>query len=238
MKKKWKKRLCRGLIISLMLFFIPGIVWAAYPGESFINLLYVERTGVGDSQLTVEMSGVSSSYFYVQRVPGGRLWFQPNNIIIGTTVIDKSGSGNTGTIHWGTNPDGIEVTVLGMKPFEEPVAPGGEEGVPPDVLPVPTELELFEDTDAEVSHLPMYDSVARAAVSLGFSTPVMYSILVIIAAIGVGFGALVATGSVIGFMIGFSLVAITSVGTGLMPWWIIIICVLFSIFAAYVWRRT
>ena len=96
--KTWKRRLCRALVVLLILLFVPSIVWAAYPGESFSNLLHVERTGVGDSQLIVERTGISASYLYVQRILGMRLWYQPNTIVSSTKFAGTVDSGTTTTL--------------------------------------------------------------------------------------------------------------------------------------------
>jgi len=167
---------------------------------------------------------------------GLRLWFQPNTMINPANVPDRSGWGNTGTINWGTNPGGFEITIEGLKPFGSYVAPE-QEGAP-EIILLPAELEMFETEGVDLSHLPVYGLVHQYSESLGWSDQVGYGVLMIMTAIAFGFGAMVATGSALGFAIGFGIMAAAAGGTGALPWWIAIISVLFAIFAAYSWRHT
>jgi len=79
--------------------------------------------------------------------------------------------------------------------------------------------------------------VNRAAESLGFTAQTMYVIIGLIAATGVGFGALIGTGNMLGFAIGFGATAGLFAATGVMPWWIIIVIVAIVGMGIYTWRR-
>lgn len=168
-----------------------------------------------------------------------KLWFQPNTMIGTSNVPDRTGSGNTGTINWGTNPagSGIEVTVGGIESSETYEAPSYEEDVP-EVMGQPEGLQMFEDPDAAVSHLPLYPLVARASTSLGWTTQIGYSVLMLIFAIGFGFAGMVATGTIWGFVVGFGISAGAAGSTGVLPWWIAIVGVIFLLLAGYVWKYT
>ena len=182
------------------------------------------------------------NYFKVSVNGTQRLLFEPINIVNGPTLPDRSGYGNTGTINFGKNPVGINITVGGIFPKTEFVSPGGEGGEPPIVLPTPTEFSLREDVGATGAGLPLYDGVARMADSVGWSVPTTYVVLMLMASVGFGFGAMIATGTIWGFVIGFGGMAAAaggatdSGGYHIMPWWIALLSVMFAIFIGYVWR--
>lgn len=164
-------------------------------------------------------------------------WFEPNSMPSAGNLPDRSGNGNTGTMTFG-NPSWAEVTVGGILPISAYVAPGGALDEPPEVLLSPTDLELFEDTSVTGEGLPLYESVSRAADSMGWSTPVLYSILILIVCATIGLAGFVASGSIIGFSVGFGVTAAAAGGTGVFPWWIAMVCVMFALMAGYTWRHT
>jgi len=167
---------------------------------------------------------------------GMRLWFEPNTMINPTNLPDRSGWGNTGTINWGTNPAGLEVTISGTLSYDTYTVPEGEDI---EILPPPTDLELFEDTSATGADLPMYASVSAAATAVGWTTPIMYSVLMLIFSIGFGFAGMIAVGTIWGFVIGFgTTLTAAAVGTGMIAPWVVLISVIFVVLMGYVWRHT
>jgi hypothetical protein len=164
-----------------------------------------------------------------------KLWFQPNTMIVPTNVPDRSGNGNTGTITWGSNASALTITIEGI------TASTGESGTTEDtdieVLPYPDEFELFEDDTVDVSGFPMYDLVNRMADSLGWTAAFTYSIIIMVAAVCIGFGAYVATGTMLGFTIGFGVTSGLGIGMGVFPPWIAVLCIAIIGFGLYSWRR-
>lgn len=175
---------------------------------------------------------------------GSHVLYQPKTIISGSSLTDMSGSGHTGTINWGSNPSTIEVTVGGLEPAVSPTAPGTDLGGVPDVLPPPGSIDMGATTGAAGTGLPLQANFQRAATSLDWSLPVTYSVFFMIVAIVVGVGALVASGTIWGWVAGFGATAALfgavtdSTGSLVMPIWLTILCVLFAIFSGYVWRYT
>lgn len=49
-------------------------------------------------------------------------WYEPNTMIIGTTLPDRQGGDHNGTITWGANPAGILVSVGGITSYESAVS--------------------------------------------------------------------------------------------------------------------
>jgi len=173
---------------------------------------------------------------------GLALYFEPNTIVIGTTLIDRSGNGRHGTITWGSNPSGIEVSIGGLEPFSSYTAVEIEEGEIPEVLPTPGTITPHTEAGVTGEGLPLQANFQRAADSLDWSLPVTYTIMFVIVAIVVGVAGLAAAGTTWGFAIGFGSTSAffgtirDSGGYLVMPIWITIVCVLFAILVGYIWR--
>lgn len=64
------------------------------------------ETAISDTPSNWTIGGLSTPYINsFKEYVGGNLkcWYQPNTVILGTALPDRSGTGNTGTITWGTN---------------------------------------------------------------------------------------------------------------------------------------
>jgi len=92
---RWVGIVLAGVILAITLMFCVPLVQSSYPGESFDSILYVERSGVGQSLFSVEMSGVGTSLFYVRRILRQVLWYQPIAMVVNTAV--KSGVADVGS---------------------------------------------------------------------------------------------------------------------------------------------
>ena len=166
-----------------------------------------------------------------------QLWYQPVTIIQTSTAVDRSGVGNHGTITWGTNPAGIEITVQAAISAADYFAATDGTSIP-SPLPIPSDFEITATNTTGIADFWLYGLVNRAALSLGFSAQTMYVIIGLIAATGVGFGALIGTGNMLGFTIGFGATAALFAATGVMPWWVIIIVIAIVGMGIYTWRRS
>lgn len=164
-----------------------------------------------------------------------QLWYQPVTIIA-NTAIDRSGIGNHGDITWGTNPAGIEITVSAAISATDYTA-GTDGATIPDPLPIPSSFNQTATNTTGITSLWLYDLVNRAADHLGFSAQTMYVIIGLITATGVGFGALIGTGNMLGFAIGFGATGGLFAASGVMPWWAITITVAIVAMGIYTWRR-
>jgi len=175
--------------------------------------------------LTIDVAGVN------------QLWYQPVTIIAGDAAVDRSGVGNHGTITWGTNPAGIEIVVQAAISASDYFAASDGASIP-SPLPIPSDFEITATNTTGIADFWLYGLVNRAADSLGFSAQTMYVIIGLIAATGVGFGALIGTGNMLGFTIGFGATAALFAATGVMPWWVIIIVIAIVGMGIYTWRRS
>ncbi len=165
-----------------------------------------------------------------------KLWYQPVTIIQGTAAVDRSGTGNHGVISWGANPAGIEITASAVISATDYFATTDGATIP-SPLPIPSGFNQTATNTTGIADFWLYGLVNRAALSLGFSAQTMYVIIGLIAATGVGFGALIGTGNMLGFAIGFGATAGLFAATGVMPWWVVTITIAIVGMGIYTWRR-
>ena len=74
-----------------------------------------------DTTNNITLMGVNSPYMsnITFSVNGTQqLWYQPNSMIIGTNLPNRTSSSNNGTINWGTNPTGLLITMGGIVGYE------------------------------------------------------------------------------------------------------------------------
>jgi len=186
------------------------------------------------------VSGNSATYMLTNEIIIGgapRLYWNPTTMVDPTNVPDASGNGNIGIIHWGTNPAGITYTIGPVTPYNVYSVPGLSETAPV-VLPPPQGLELFENITVTGAGMPHEAAFTNASISLGWSVPITYSVFMVIAATAIGFGGLVGTGSIWGFILGFGLTAAAAGTTKIVPPWIAMFGVAFAIFAIFMWKRS
>lgn len=202
----------------------------------------MESVGDNSSNWTI-----SAPYFnyYKHTVDGTQeAWYEPVTMILGTTLVDRSGSGHTGAITWGSNPGVIEVSIGGMEPYSSYVAPGAEDTDVPDVVPPPGGIDMAPAVGATGHGLPLYVNFQRAAEALEWTVPTTYAVMFMIVAIVVGVAGMVASKSIWGWVVGFGgtaalFGAVQDVGGySIMPLWLTMICVVFAIFCGYIWRYT
>lgn len=105
-------------------------------------------SSVPNNTATWQDGGVVVPYWnYIKRYKGGNLVqrFEPNDMIIGTTMPDRSVVNNNGVIAWGANPTGVNVTLGSMVSSGQPGVGTVAGGVPRDVLPPAQASDWFKD---------------------------------------------------------------------------------------------
>jgi len=95
-------------------------------------------------------NNASSPYFTYCTIDDAgveHLQFNPDIIIVGDTMPDESGTGNTGTIVWGSNPSGISATVGYLISANAPVPTTPDTELPTqDILPTTPQTTGFMTT--------------------------------------------------------------------------------------------
>jgi len=98
----------------------------------------------------VFMSGNATPYaeYYKHEVDGVLITrYEPNDMIIGTTLPDREAAGNDAVITWGSNPAGVSVDIGSMSSSGTPAIGGGLEQPVVDYLPAGAGSDLFVEPD-------------------------------------------------------------------------------------------
>lgn len=158
------------------------------------------------------------------------LWFEPNAIIVGTTLVDRAGT-NDGAITWGTNPVGLAVTIGSLVSESQPVPSivGGEEGeVVADIAPAITQPSDYL-TGRDMSTNPLYALVKPLADLSGFNESWIWIISATIIVFVVMVIALWKLHSqLIGGIAGFAFIALFY-SMGIYPFWILIVYAMIAV---------
>lgn len=123
---------------------------------------------------------------YFKMTIGGTLivWYQPNTIISGTTLPDRQGTAQNGTITWGTNPGGITITTSPLVVTTPAV--GSSTGYNPAVPPfLPQSSSPGWYSGSEGSGIPLYPFFKWWSDSLDVPIGLLWSGLGIIFALAV-----------------------------------------------------
>ena len=123
------------------------IILAADGTDLTIDVDGTEEDSVALSGITVPnnanniiwlRNNVSPYADYLKYTIGGTLiaWYQPNTIISGTTLPDREGAAQNGTITWGANPGDVSVSVSALISSDEPYIPSGTIPIDSPVVPI------------------------------------------------------------------------------------------------------
>lgn len=103
------------------------------------------------------------------------LWYQPENIINGTTLPDRSGNGNDGVITWGGPPSGVNVTIGSMVSVNQPGVQSIENLAPPELAPPVNQPDDYFQEDVGAS-LPLYEVVKFVADTSGTPIAIVWTV--------------------------------------------------------------
>jgi len=147
-------------------------------------------------------------------------------ILTSPYVSDKSGNGHHGAIVWGANPTGVASYSSGVSATGSYAM--GSDALSYDDVPVvpPTSglaSSVYENNTAAVTSLPQYDIFAAAAASLGWTTQVLYGVMMFFTAVAMGAAAFIATGSLFGGAIMFVGTLAVASSTTVIPGWLAIV---------------
>jgi hypothetical protein len=206
--------------------------------SSILNLLSLRDCVVDNGNSWVFMSNNVTPYlnYYYHDVDRVReAWYQPNTMVIPTNLPDRTGNGNTGTINWGTNPTGIELTIGQISPISAFVSAAVNETLPEIVRPI--NQTWSENATADTSGLWMFPSFNRAANSLGWGVGFTYSVFMLMGAMSVGVAGWIGLRSSWGFVMGFGGTAALAASTGVFPLWLAVLSIVGLVVVVYAWSR-
>jgi hypothetical protein len=167
------------------------------------------------------------------------LSFQPNAIILGTTLPDRATGANDGTISWGSNPASVNVTLGALLADYTPL-PTGSTPTTPNVVPVITPPVVTADAAklAALAGHPLTPVIHIFAVQTGIYELVFWWFGVILAAL-VAFGLVFKYGgkNLVMGTIAFSIVFGYGVTLGIYDFWFIAVIVVVATAAVTMERK-
>lgn len=165
--------------------------------------------------------------------------YEPNTMISGSVLTDRQGGNENGTINWGSNPGGLEITLSGLGSAAAPTssATSTEESAPNLLNPPPVVNSAPDTGESDLLNMPLYPSVNATAVSLGMTTKTAYVILMWITCMVLGVAGLVALGSGWGFVGGYGFGSVLGLGTPVWPQMLVITAAFILILGLFLWRR-
>jgi len=182
------------------------------------------------------MSYITSYKEYV----GGVLkcWFEPNTMIAGSIVTDRAGGDHNGTINWGSNPAGIEVTLGSLTSVASTTSPSSISAEAPALLPdFPQGETTPTPEDAELTAMPQFVAVSSFADSLGMPVRAAYVILIWLTCMVMGVACTVAFSSVWGFVGGYGFGNMLALGTPVWPQLLVVAVLMTVIMGVFLWRH-
>lgn len=148
-----------------------------------------------------------------------RVWYQPTAMITSTTVPDREGTAQDGTITWGSNSD-ITITygATGSSATSILTGTSAELGFDAPTMPMPDE---WYSTAGSLSSLPMYESLNLVANSTGIPLQTIYMGILISTALALATYMTILTRSAIGAAVIIGVFLIAGAAATIIPVWIL-----------------
>jgi len=162
---------------------------------------------------------------YYKHTVGGNLttWYQPNTMISGTTLPDREGTAQDGTITWGSLPSGISTTLGELRIISlQQISPEAEKSAYLELFGnVPPEPERLYDAD-NYNAIPGAEVINELATAGQIPLKLFWVPMVFIIAIGMGLIIYSKTRSILAVAIAAGAVIGFFWTVGMLPWWIFV----------------
>jgi len=148
--------------------------------------------------------------------------FSASSITKGSLVVeDLTGNGNDATIELAPMDSDITLSIgsLAQNTSYLPQA-GADYELEGMWDPISQPDSMYQEGRGQ--GLPAYELIEEASEGMGWSTNRTYSFLMVVTAIGMGLGAVIATGSPLMGSIACGVIMVAGVGTGVLPFWIVL----------------
>jgi len=227
---------------------VTGVAWSSTDTSPSLSGSYASTTGsyvVGSSWLQ-EMTGLSADTVYYIRpfatngIGTGygpstsflttKIWtnkqvdldFSASSITKGSLIVeDLTGNGNDATIELAPMDSDITLSIGSLSQNTSYLPKAGADYELEGMWdPISQPDSMYQEGRGQ--DLPAYELVEEASKGMGWSTNRTYSFLMVVTAIGMGLGAVIATGSPLMGSIACGIVMVAGVGTGVLPFWIVL----------------
>jgi len=146
-------------------------------------------------------------------------WYQPIAMITATTLPDRQGAAENGTITWGSNSD-MTVTMGSVASYESTEVGAGEQEEISYTAPSPN-IPSGWFAEGDVDTLPFYDNFLGISTETGIPVKTMYVFMIFSVAMAMGFGTFIVFKPMIfGFVVTLAVLWAGS-SMGIIPGWVI-----------------
>ncbi len=211
------------ILISICLSIIGGLVYAYNPGGIkwmiFVGtgsgeplmvstlshaepiIVMPKSTGIPDNNSDWVIGSNTTPYFnnIIFTIDGTEVSrYEPTTMIVGAILPDETGS-NDGTITWGTNPDGIEISIGSITSYESTTASvSGVSGISHEFEEAQEPEGWFVSGTFGGTLTPeLKESFANAATAIGMPEQSLWLIIWFGVSIAIGLSVLLFTGSIL-----------------------------------------
>lgn len=213
---------------------VPSFTTATLTNSDHLLSLYLDLS-LKDQIYGASMNNSSSNWKFLEGVSYAdnitysvnstqQLFYRPTSIIQNNNLPNNTSSSNNGTITWGTNSF-LSVNMTGIQAGSSYI-PGGGHITAPQLLGLPPALS-YENPVPDVT-MPWYDLFLPAANSIGWTTNILYGVMMLFAASLIGVGVLIATGSSLLAAVGCAVAIAMGCSTGMLGWWTELAFVIFA----------
>ena len=167
-----------------------------------------------------------------------KLLYAPNSMIVGTNLPNRESASYNGTITWGSNPAGLEISIGEITSYESTTI---EEYTTTGVSNTVDTLEQpsgWYGSDAEPTNLPFYDTFYAKATEMGMPTTSLYLIMMVGVAAAVGLSVLLFTGSIFLLIAILAAVLMFAADTGVISGWFVLAFIILAVPTWYLSRQT
>jgi len=198
----------------------------------YIDGVEQDSTALGGSSVQnnsndwIFMSSCMPYMSYLKIDIGGvqKLWYQPNDMISGTTLPDRSGNSNNAVITWGSNPAGVSLESAEMCIIASEMSGAEEEdGTFTPLSGDPVEPTGWFVDASEYDAIPGSEVINELAGVGGIPLRLVWVPLMFLIAMAAGFGIYSKTKHLMAVAIASGIVLVFFSAIGMLDWWVILI---------------
>lgn len=228
---------------NITLGFYYNASWHEVYDGLIANLTWVTLANPEGSQLVSKArikSNNASAWLYIYEFAFGvseaTAWYQPNTMISGNTLPDRSGNGNDGTIAWGAN-DNLTISIDSTVECDATTPTPTEAGGVSDTVTAAQEPAGWYANESKLNTLPLYSMFNASAAEMEMPTQTLYVFVILGLATAVGLGTVLFTGSPLmaASITGFIIFA--GVSTTMLGGWMIYVFAILAVAILYLARQ-
>lgn len=181
-----------------------------------------DGTGYGDTLSFSTIVGYNTNVMYSAFDAETITWTSSG------TITDQSVNGNDIHYDFGPMDSDLDITVGGLLQTTSFYSPESTAYNIPDVFePVSQSEGMYQEGQGE--DLPVFELVEDAAEGMEWTTGILYSFIMIVSAMALGVGVMIATGSLMLGISGTALLMLAGISSGVLPLWLFLVYILFAL---------